>query len=720
MRERWTRRRALLGLGAGVTAGIAGCAERLNRGEANSDRADDSTDSSDESRTESFEPAPGSIVGTVVDLDGDPVPDANVAAVRGSSTIDETLTTKDGEFELAVDGPAWVRVSHPDYLTEVDAAAPGERYQLRATPDEGTVALTFGGDVMFGRRFYRSNDDLLSPQFRIDPDNRRADHNAILEHVRPLFESADIGSVNLESPLTTTEWRHPEKSITFTSHPVAADALADAGVTYTALGNNHVFDALPPGFEETVETLDAVGIAHSGAGTSGEAAWAPAVLEPSGISVGFISCTTLAGGPYEVDWSADNNPSVEHTVEQDGKSITVPGSTGVALASPRRLADAVERARAGVDPDLLVVQIHGGRQYQREPTEGIVDLVDAAIEAGADLVVNHHPHVTGGIEYRNGALVAWSLGNFVFDQDLWETFRSYALTVHVTDEDVVRASTNPLLIDGYVPKGATGQIGNTIVRETAGYSADRFVPTATGLESTAAASVTTTTERFDGDGTIVAGDRGWIDEIEDSEGTIEVGRDRFVSGEFGDNLVDDRRFGGPLWRFDQDEATAGEGFGVDDHGGIQLVRAATDDRNAVLEPRSRIPVFEADLTITGVYRFDGRANLSVLIDWAESRSGSASAGETVELDGTDGEFERFRRRLEPPANATHLDASVALSPPNDGDSEAFVDELRLIEWSDEANAGAGPTYNHLFIDGTARIRLAAAEAEHDALEWRRL
>ena len=696
MREFWKRRSFLQTAGLGVLVGSAGCS------------------------TSSFQFDEQSITGTVVDLDGDRIDDATVEILqREGDVISSTTTDEQGEFGISSDAPTWLRVTHSDYAPRMQAVAPGDNVRIQLPASDDTVTFSFGGDVMFGRRFYEDNDDSLSTSFQIDPDDRLGDHRAILNPTEPLLQHADITSVNLESPLTTTDWRHPEKRYTFVSHPVAARALADAGVTYTALGNNHVFDALTPGMEETVEALTDAGIGYSGAGFSSEEAWEPTILERNGITVAMLSCTTVFGYQNEISWSTDRNESATYTVERNGEVLEIPGSVGVAEAREDRIREEVTAATQRAD--LVVLQIHGGEDYQRTPTESMRTLTEAASEAGADMVINHHPHVTGGLEYINETLVAWSLGNFVFDQVLWETLRSYVLTVQASPEGISTVRIDPILLPEYVPTGVTGEPNRKIQWETAGLSDARLSLSDGDLEyrrhdSEASDDETEVTSRVNGTADLYMRQSGAIQSIEEVNGVVRAGEDQLLTSEFDDYTIDDQRYTAPLWRVSRQELTVGPDVGYEDSPGVQLSRNHENEAKQVLTPQSRIPVQSDALTLTGLYRFTGETGLELLISWFDELSGSSLEQEPVMLDGTDGDWERIRLDLTPPSASTYVDVFFRLSPPNSGLHQAAFDDVRLIEWAD--NAVAGREYDHLEIDGSGDLTFTGRNG--DDIRWESL
>lgn len=634
------------------------------------------------------------VAGRVVDADGAPVGDASVAGVApADGVLAEAATDAEGRFELHAGRPVWLRTTAEGSVSRVRAGGTDDPSRIRLAP-EATTTLAFCGDVMFGRRFYEGDGDPLLPSYRIDVDDPAAAHREVLAPVAPLLGHADVTAVNLETPLTTSEWRHPEKAYTFVSHPAAADALSWAGVDYAALGNNHALDALEPGLAETDASLEAAGVARSGAGTTSDAAWAPAVIDRDGTAVAFVSCTTEVGTGYDLDWSADRGSGTTYAVERNGETLRFDGSVGVAEATVDRVTAAVERA---VDrADVVVVQLHAGEEYRRTPTRRVRRLADAAAGAGADVVVCHHPHVTGGLERRSGALVAWSLGNFVFDQHLWATLRSYVLLVDVGDDGVERARIEPVLLDGYRPHGTVGEPRRSIGWETAGLSGD-VVTVGGDLEYGVDAARDRVEATFETGS--YARRRGAVSDV--TAGTARFGRDRLPTGGFGDVLVADRRYGGPQWRFGRDADSSGAAVGRDG-GGVRLTRESDHTERALLSPAARIPLYGTEFSLVLTYAFDDTAGLELLVSWYDDTSGGSFERERHELEGTGGEWRRTERALRRPERATHVDLFAFLSPPASGGREARFDEVRLLEWGDAGPADAR-AFDYLRVDGEATV-----------------
>ena len=216
------------------------------------------------------------LTGVVVGPDGAPIVRATVTGPGGA------VTSTDARGRFQMDRTAgWVTVRAKGWLPRSRAAAPGAAITVRLAPSsQDTVTLAFGGDVMFGRRYYDPQED-GSLGGLLSPGSSAASHARLLAWVSPLWQSADIATVNLETPLienpyydptTTRPTRfHPTKDFAFASAPAGARALKDLGVDVVDLGNNHLYDALEPGVSSTLQAVEQAGfgrgVGHFGAGT---------------------------------------------------------------------------------------------------------------------------------------------------------------------------------------------------------------------------------------------------------------------------------------------------------------------------------------------------------------------------------------------------------------------------------------------------------------------
>ena len=246
--------------------------------------------------------------------------------------------------------------------------------------------MVAGGDVMFGRY---SNSTYRS----IGGDEPFA---AIAAQLR----KADVAFVNLESPLMEGHPpRMPEapRGLVFRGEAKRAHQMVQAGVDVVALANNHTEDLRNPGVKSTIEILAAAGLVGFGAVEQGDPL-APVVADIDGKQVVFLGATTRRnlGEPRTGQWI----PSAYKPFKWLLKEF------------PKR----VEDARLTWPNALIIVSMHWGEEYVTSAPAPHQKLARALIDAGANGVLGHHPHVLQPIEVYNGAPILFSMGNLVFDQ----------------------------------------------------------------------------------------------------------------------------------------------------------------------------------------------------------------------------------------------------------------------------------------------------------------
>jgi len=293
-----------------------------------------------------------------------------------------------GRDEASAADPVRASASRVEVATELVAAAIATP-QHDADPLEPSTGraesfeLTFVGDVILGR--YR--DDGYDPI----PDGEHEPFAEVTELLR-----SDLVVGNLETPLVRTL---PERSPVGTRYSFGADTalarhLVPAGFHALSLANNHAYDMLATGVEETPVILKELGIVPLGAvDEEADASVRVETIEREGWRVGFVAVTTQIN------------------------VAPLPGMPPLPLVEPGELATRVvplvEDAR--VAHDLVVVVVHWGLEYADEPDWVQQQAARALVEAGADLVIGHHPHVLQGIERHGHGLIAYSLGNFLFE-----------------------------------------------------------------------------------------------------------------------------------------------------------------------------------------------------------------------------------------------------------------------------------------------------------------
>jgi poly-gamma-glutamate synthesis protein (capsule biosynthesis protein) len=233
--------------------------------------------------------------------------------------------------------------------------------------------------------------------------------SALFSDVSDVFKSADFGFVNLETPVAPAH-SHGSKPFMFDAPVALVDALKANGIKIVSFANNHVMDQGWAGFAETREHLRAQGMLFAGSGDTAQASWQPVITEANGIKVGWLGMTRWLNGNRNPD--KDDQPHVNF--------FPYPGESGGAPGMDEAgVLDAIGKARAQCD--FLVVSIHWGTEYAPAPRPEDVDTAHKMLEAGASVIVGHHPHVLQPVEtYRTAdgrdTVIFYSLGNFLSNQ----------------------------------------------------------------------------------------------------------------------------------------------------------------------------------------------------------------------------------------------------------------------------------------------------------------
>lgn len=204
------------------------------------------------------------------------------------------------------------------------------------------------------------------------------------------LRTGDITIGNLEAPIATGGNEFREKRFRFRSDPAAAAAIRKAGFTHLSLANNHMLDFGPAALRETMEALDANGITHTGAGLDLEASRRERIVSVKGVKVALLSYSLT----YPAEFFATTN-----------RPGTAPGYEAFVTSD-------IRRARSSAD--YVVVSFHWGVECADTPKPYQKNLAHKAIDAGASVVLGHHPHVLQGIEYYREGIIFYSLGNFAF------------------------------------------------------------------------------------------------------------------------------------------------------------------------------------------------------------------------------------------------------------------------------------------------------------------
>jgi poly-gamma-glutamate synthesis protein (capsule biosynthesis protein) len=232
---------------------------------------------------------------------------------------------------------------------------------------------------------------------------------SLLNDVKDVFEGADFGFVNLETPVAPAHSKG-SKPFMFDSPVALPEALKANGIKIVSFANNHVMDQGWAGFAETRDHLREIGLQFVGSEDKGAQTWQPLIVEANGIKVGWLGMTRWLNGNRNPD--KEDQPHVNF--------FPYPGeSGGAAGADEAQVLASIKAAREQCD--LLVISIHWGTEYAPAPRPEDVDMAHKMLEAGASVIVGHHPHVLQPIEtYTTAdgrmAVIFYSLGNFLSNQ----------------------------------------------------------------------------------------------------------------------------------------------------------------------------------------------------------------------------------------------------------------------------------------------------------------
>lgn len=279
--------------------------------------------------------------------------------------------------------------------------------------------MVFGGDVMLGRAV---RDQIVKVG--------KNDGAWVTKNVADVFRNAQLAFVNLESPFAPGQALG--YSLVFRADPQHVTALTKTGIDVVSFANNHSRNQGNLGIQTTLSLLKKNSIAVAGAGLTSSDAYAPRYVKAGDLLVAVLA--------YAYNEKAPASP------------LSKPTIAGMDIG---RMQAAVKSAKA--KGYFVIVSMHAGTEYTLTRTSQQTRFAHAAIDAGADLVVGHHPHWVQPVEKYKGKPILYSLGNLVFDQP-WsvETQQGAVAVTTVRDGKVVQVQLKIVKIDrGAQPRWMT-------------------------------------------------------------------------------------------------------------------------------------------------------------------------------------------------------------------------------------------------------------------------
>lgn len=275
-------------------------------------------------------------------------------------------------------------------------------------PPENSITLVAVGDIMLGG----TAEEIM----------QRHGYDYPFKQTLHLFSNADIVIGNLEGPLTDNETPEAsDKQYLFRSPPQAvAPALQRAGFNVMNLANNHILDYGVSGMNDTIHSLAQVGISSIGAGQNLHEARAGRIIRTAHGDVALLGYSLTFPESF---WATDTQP-------------------GTAFGHRKQIIKDIQRI--GQQADYIVVSFHWGREKTETLRPYQPVLARAAIDAGADLVLGHHPHILQAIETYKQGLIIYSLGNYAFGSYSRHARTSVVARINLHQGDFHSAELTPI------------------------------------------------------------------------------------------------------------------------------------------------------------------------------------------------------------------------------------------------------------------------------------
>ncbi len=263
------------------------------------------------------------------------------------------------------------------------------------------IKIAFTGDIMLDR----------GVKSKVEKRGE-GNYGFVFENIKDDLNNYDLLVGNLEGPISDKGYDR-QGLYSFRMDPQAISALKEANFGALSIANNHINNWGLEALKDTILRLSESGIKVLGGGMNEKEAYGEKIVEIDGVKISLLAFSDFTDGP-------------------DGADGDLPG---IALISGESIEKNVAEARK--KSDIVVVNFHFGEEYQAEQNSRQEKFAKMAIDFGADLVVGHHPHVVQPIERYRNSYIAYSLGNFVFDQPFSEeTMGGGLLEVTIKDKSI--------------------------------------------------------------------------------------------------------------------------------------------------------------------------------------------------------------------------------------------------------------------------------------------
>ncbi|MBU5439246.1 CapA family protein [Tissierella sp. MSJ-40] len=256
------------------------------------------------------------------------------------------------------------------------------------------------------------------------------------EMVKEYFQESELTIGNLETSITTRGTKWPDKQFNFRSHPNNLKAMKEAGIDVVTLANNHTLDFGYEGLLDTLRHLDKYEIQHAGGGKNKKEAIEGTIIERNGLKIGVLSFSRVVP---DVRWYATSKRA------------------GIVGAYDPHIEEVLNRVKEmKEEADIVILSVHWGIERSTVPRKQEIQLARKAIDAGADIIMGHHPHVLQGIEIYKGKPIIYSLGNFVFGSRDQLTSTTMIAQININEKNIDNIEIIPCSIVNGRPIPLTG------------------------------------------------------------------------------------------------------------------------------------------------------------------------------------------------------------------------------------------------------------------------
>jgi poly-gamma-glutamate capsule biosynthesis protein CapA/YwtB (metallophosphatase superfamily) len=241
------------------------------------------------------------------------------------------------------------------------------------------------------------------------------------EGTKEILNSATLLIGNQEIPLSNRGSVYTQKKWILRADPRTVQSLVNAGFDIVTLANNHMMDYGPLALTDTLNALNEAKILHTGAGMNLKEAREPAIITtPDGTNFAFLAYSLVYP---EIFWANSSRP-------------------GTPYGDPSYFIPDIKRAKTLAD--FVVVSFHWSDELHYYPSNYQKAYGRQCIDAGASIVLGHHPHVLQGLEVYKSGLIAYSLGNFLFGSNSSKTKDSMILAIDYDRTGLIQAKLYPV------------------------------------------------------------------------------------------------------------------------------------------------------------------------------------------------------------------------------------------------------------------------------------